>query len=165
MAISTVQQLLDANPAVSDITLSQIFHFISFVSRLKDDILLTQPAHWSATVPPDILPPSVIEFLSDGCDLAQEKVETLWGILKSNIWLDAGAYQDCSAAAFAKHGHVRGLAFCTLFPPQHHCIAADCPRSARGLLMKKSESRNAVVYTLDSGPQPAYSVHLYCPGE
>jgi hypothetical protein len=52
-----------------------------------------------------------------------------------------------------------------LYPPSHSCLKPQCSRTKKGLLLKKAEARQAVLYTLDRGPIPVYSVHLYCEGE
>jgi hypothetical protein len=54
------------------------------------------------------------------------------------------------------------LASRTLYPPQYSCSKPGCPRTKNGLLLKKEEVRQVVLYTLDSGALPAYSIHLSC---
>jgi len=39
-----------------------------------------------------------------------------------------------------------------------------CRRTGRGLALNKAEQRQAVLYTLDKGALPVWSVHLYCEG-
>jgi hypothetical protein len=53
----------------------------------------------------------------------------------------------------------------TLYPPSHLCLKPDCVRMKKGLLLKKAEARQAVLYTLSNGARPAYSLHLYCEGK
>lgn len=59
------------------------------------------------------------------------------------------------------HWHV---ASSTIYPPQHSCLEYECPQSKKGMLLKKAEQQNIVIFTLDKGACPAYAVHLYCEG-
>ena len=47
--------------ASKTLTLTSLFHFVTYAARLKDDILLPQPAHCSPLIAPDLLPTS-LEF-------------------------------------------------------------------------------------------------------
>lgn len=44
------------------------------------------------------------------------------------------------------------------------CLNTDCMRNNKGKMLRKSEQRQAVLFTLDQGVLPAWSVHLYCEG-
>ena len=160
-----LQRELSADPVLlSNLTLHQIFSFITLISRLKDDIILTQPAHMSASTAPAVLPPAIVDFIASCCNLTEGDVDRIWEVLRDTIWHQAHNYrQEDTMAAFTEHGHEHGLTFYTLFPPQHHCTSTDCPRSKRGLLLKKAESRQAVLFTLNDGAIPIYSTHLSCP--
>ncbi|KAF8233503.1 hypothetical protein L208DRAFT_1066856, partial [Tricholoma matsutake] len=50
----------------------------------------------------------------------------------------------------------------TFYPPQHSSIQLGCSCARKGLCMKKTYYWKAVLYTLDCGAVPAYSVSLYC---
>lgn len=50
----------------------------------------------------------------------------------------------------------------SIYPEQRYCLNPDCQRTQKGLSLKKAEQRQAVLYTLDNGPLPVWSVHLYC---
>lgn len=50
----------------------------------------------------------------------------------------------------------------TIYPPFHYCQNPDCERASKGLSLKKEETRRAVLFTLDNGAIPVYSIHLYC---
>jgi len=181
--VEALLQQLQLNPDLFwTLTLGQIFCFISLASCLKDDILLTQPAKLSATNPPDILPPTITGFLGNSCDLPQAYVEQCWDILKDTIWDSAAISCDHLDSAFTQHGHHSGLSMSyhfillklltylwlvashTLYPPQHKCSNVECLQNKKGLLLKKAEQWQAVLYTLNKGLLPAYSVHLYCEG-
>jgi len=53
------------------------------------------------------------------------------------------------------------IAFDTIFPLSHYCMTSGCTRNAR-LMLKKSQSRQVVLFTLDRGAVPVWSTHLYC---
>jgi hypothetical protein len=84
----------------------QIFDFITFASRLKDPILLAQPAGISVDEAPAVLPPSVAAFLGSSCNLTPPAVENCWKILKITVW----EYSESKVeTAFAEHGVKHGL--------------------------------------------------------
>ena len=56
--------------------------------------------------------------------------------------------------------HYLSTAFCTIFPPSHLCMNKSCERF-QWLMLKKSEARQAVLFTMDRGPIPVWSIHLY----
>lgn len=55
------------------------------------------------------------------------------------------------------------LAFHSIYPPSHQCMNTSCKRSQQ-LMLKKAESRKAVLFTVEHGPIPVWSVHLVCEG-
>lgn len=162
-----------------ELSFGQVQQFISLASRLKNDILLTQPSSVMAFNPPDVLPPSVSRFLQNSCAISVDCVVACWNALNLTIWNDAHTLENSLFQDFAAHGHSLGLCVlsaifehsrdlqynisvaCTLYPPQHTCINANCSRSRTGMLLKKEEQRQAVLYTLDKGALPVCSVHLY----
>ena len=52
-------------------------------------------------------------------------------------------------------------AFRMIFPPSHLCMNKSCERFQR-LMLKKSEARRAVLFTINNGPIPVWNLHLYC---
>jgi hypothetical protein len=52
----------------------------------------------------------------------------------------------------------------SIYPLVHFCTMVGCHRTGRGLALNKAEQRQAVLYTLDKGALPVWSVHLYCEG-
>jgi hypothetical protein len=130
------------------------------------------------------LPPTVNGFLGDCCDLSSDSVDRCWDVLKGVVWHGEDVFRDKSDSVFIEYGHHRGLSefscvvYCltpflthinqashTIYPPQHTCTNPGCSRTKKGLLLKKAEARQVVLYTLDKGALPAYSVHLYCEGK
>ncbi|KAF8228308.1 hypothetical protein L208DRAFT_1292379 [Tricholoma matsutake] len=145
-----------------ELSFSQVQQIISLASRLKDDILLTQPSSVLAFDPPDVLPPTVSTFLQNSCGISMACVEACWDTLRTTIWHDAQSLEDSLIHDFLVHGHSLGLFAHTLYPPQHACTNPSCSCSRMGKLLKKEEQRQAVLYTMDKGVLPVHSVHLYC---
>jgi hypothetical protein len=90
-------------------TLNTIVHFVNLASRLKDDILLTQPAFVSPLQPPSTLPPSARQFLSDACGLPPPDIDCCWDTLKGVIWEPLNLPQDRVERDFTNYGHSRGF--------------------------------------------------------
>ncbi|KAG1892818.1 hypothetical protein F4604DRAFT_1913513 [Suillus subluteus] len=68
---------------------------------------------------PDILPPSITNFLSDVVTISPESVDALWDITKDLAWVlptvdEARADEE---TAFRLYGHQRGITSHTLYPP------------------------------------------------
>ena len=97
--------LADQHPELS---FGQVQQFISF-SRLKDDILLTQPSSVLVLHPPDVLPLTVSTFLQNSCGISMACVEACWDTLKTTIWHDAQSLKDGLIHDFSAHGHSLGL--------------------------------------------------------
>ena len=54
---------------------------------MKSSILLPQPLLQSSSkVPPDLLPQSILAFLSSAFGMHEAEVECVWDSLKSQIW-------------------------------------------------------------------------------
>jgi hypothetical protein len=159
------------------------YKFFSTTVRLKDDILLAQPADHRPINPPDILPRAVVILLSRICDISESAVGDYWDRFKEDVWhsSDLQLWDSAVEALFSTYGQDLGfraystptdkvVIMCktassrTLYPPQHICINEACSRSARGLRLQKAESRQAVLYTLSEGALPVWVVHLYCEG-
>ncbi|KAG2117880.1 uncharacterized protein F5147DRAFT_566783 [Suillus discolor] len=61
--------------------------FLRCASLLKDDIIQPQPYTVSITAAPDILPPSITNFLSDVVAISPKAVDALWDIMKDLAWV------------------------------------------------------------------------------
>jgi hypothetical protein len=62
--------------ASKTLTLASLFHFVTYAARLKDDILLPQPAHHSPLIAPDLLPSTtVLNFLASACGFSLATTE------------------------------------------------------------------------------------------
>ena len=186
--MSELEELLNLLRSNADasktLTLTSLVRFVTYAARLKDDILLPQPACHSPLIAPDLLPASILNFLASACRFSLATTEHCWSILKDIIWNsddfapERTNFKACSCV-FLAHGHTFGICenlfiFLSLhptliaavprsiYPVQHNCLNPDCPRNKKGLTLKKAEQRQAILYTLDNGPLPVWSVHLYC---
>ncbi|KAJ7069021.1 hypothetical protein B0H15DRAFT_925883 [Mycena belliarum] len=139
----------------------QLLHFTRVLSLVKNDIILCQPAFISTNEAPSVLPPQVLLFAAESIGISPECASDCWVILKDDIWAlpDPGKLSDDEAELFRMHGWKRGLTSLTLYPPSHNCQNIDCSRT---IPLKKTQSRQVVVYTLGHGVQPAWATHLYC---
>ena len=111
------QLLRDDSDARFTLSLATIFRFVTYAARLKDDILLPQPAHHSHSVAPDLLPSSVLQFLASACQISTNTAENCWNILKETIWNSIdfspeGNNFDACAKEFLTHGHAFGICKC-----------------------------------------------------
>ena len=168
--------------ALNVLTLQNLFHFVIYAACLKNDILLPQPAVHSPLVAPELLPCSVLCFLSSAVDfpskwqrIAGLSWRTLFGIQTTllqgwRIWRPVHGYfllmvthldfvrfhYDVAAPA-----NVPGCTVpCSIYPHQWHCLYTNCQRTEGGLILKKAEQWQVVLYTLNDGP--VWSIHLYC---
>jgi hypothetical protein len=111
MSSLNLQDVVGLSQKYPQLSFGQVQQFISLSSKLKDDILLAQPSSIPAFDPPEILPPTIVTFLQESCNISAACVDTCWNTLKSAIWNDANSLDD-----FAAHtGHSLGLcALCVL---------------------------------------------------
>ena len=149
---------------VPNLSIICLFNFIYIAKRLRDNILLPQPAEEPEHNAPEILPPSVTRLLANSCAIHIKDVDVLWTELRHLIWDKQDFPRHDLAETILKYGHGLGFAPDTLYPPQHLCIQPACPRVSRGLCLKKTYYQKVVLYTLDWGAVPAYAVSLYCEG-
>ena len=126
LSMAELLQLLDLlrsnADALNTITLANLFHFVTYAAHLKDDILLPQPVVYSPLAAPELLPRSVLHFLSSACGFSLETTEHCWSILKDIVWhsndfAPEGTNFEACAWVFLAHGHTFGLCTNSL-----HCI-------------------------------------------
>lgn len=169
------------------VSLNQVLKFIGYITQLKDNILLAQPANFSPIKNRPVLPPTIQTFIANACYLPVELVNQLWVVVASTAWHTDIRFSPTQSpsfmSAYATFGHQVGLsmfclhikicafktartipAFQTIYPMTHHCINSGCARSQR-LMLKKSQSRQVVLFTLSRGAVPAWATHLYCERE
>jgi len=85
--IQRVCGLLAIHPRLGSLTLSQLLTALQLCCCLKRDISLPQPISKSNyDHAPAFLPPTIQEFLSEVLELDIEDVDSLWGIIKDDVW-------------------------------------------------------------------------------
>ncbi|KAJ7939533.1 hypothetical protein B0H13DRAFT_1941214, partial [Mycena leptocephala] len=157
--MSVLARLKD--PVLQALTLTQTLTFIRLLSLLKDDIILAQPYYIPTTEAPLVLPASITAFVAESTGIHIDAITGCWDILKEDIWASPTPEQtnQDDESLFEHHGWSRGITSLSLYPPSHECTNSMCNRVNP---LKKAECRQAVVYTLDKGVRPAWSIHLYC---
>ena len=169
---------------LAPINLVQLLQFVALASRLKDAILLVQPGNFVLGSARPILSPVLQKFLSEACALPVESIVIIWKFLARTVWNMGPIVLPTNGmnlpALYAKFGHSKGIskysfitilnhvhfvssAYHMLFLPDHHCMNTSCKRYQR-LMLKKTESNQAALFTLDHGAVPIISVHLICEG-
>jgi hypothetical protein len=176
-------QALAAHTELKDLTALQLSRAFSLISCLKRDITIPQPLSEAPHCPPTFLPPAIAEFLAEALSVSLQLVQDLWEIVKEEVWVESMKDEPDKddEECFRQFGWKRELstlhsslfaiwqylshykiASMTLYPPEEACTNADC--SQRGKILKKTEFRKVVVYTIAMGACRAYSAHLFCPG-
>ena len=102
-----LQQFRSSPLSFNGLTWEQLVQFTTLASKVKNDIILTQPANVPESEPPDVLPPSVAAFLGDSCMLMPAQVEDCWKVMKGVVWRTAPSIPV--ETIFAEHGHQYGL--------------------------------------------------------
>ncbi|SJL18280.1 uncharacterized protein ARMOST_21865 [Armillaria ostoyae] len=160
-------------PSLSNITLSQVFCFVSTAIHIKDSILLAQDSKFQPNNVPDFLPPGATEFLSSVCSVSQSDAVLLWHAFSDTIWhsedgvfLATLRHPDSYEEMFQKHGLARGFASTkSLWPPFKTCQNSDCQYSLNGRKLHVVEARRVVLYTQNQGVLPSWAMHFTCKGE
>jgi hypothetical protein len=102
-----LQQMKHIPPSSDNLTWEQVVQFVALASKVKNDIILAQPANVPESEPPDVLPPSVTAFLCDSCKLTPAHVEDCWKVMKGVVWRTPPSISI--ETTFAEHGHQYGL--------------------------------------------------------
>ena len=100
--LSNLSQLLVSlgHPPVA---FEQLVKFIAFASRLKNNILLAQPATFDPAS--DTLP---IQFHSEACLISLLSINIIWGVLAQTAWntnLNISPISGGSLSDYEKFGH------------------------------------------------------------
>lgn len=110
--LKQIMRLLEdlAHPGQPVIGFEQIVKFIIYAARLKDDILLAQPASYSPNQSQPILPPTIQEFLSDVSTIPLQSISKFWSVLAHvawnyNMWNSTDSY----LSSYQEFGHIRGI--------------------------------------------------------
>lgn len=110
MVLFELLRQLENMDILRDVTLKHLFNFIHITNKLRNDILLAQPASHPADEPPIALPPSVTLFLSQALDLPCAAVTVLWEVLRTEAW--GGDLVLDHRMIFERYGHPIGLSEC-----------------------------------------------------
>lgn len=104
------QLLAPGQPAVS---LIQLLKFIGYITQLKDDILLAQPANFSPITTRPVLPPTIQAFIANACRLPLELVNQYWVALAPTAWNTDIRFSPTQSlsfmSAYSTFGHQVGL--------------------------------------------------------
>ncbi|KAJ7302926.1 hypothetical protein DFH08DRAFT_640378, partial [Mycena albidolilacea] len=110
---------------------------------------------------PLVLPVSITAFVAESTGIHINTIVGCWDILKEDIWASPTPEQmnQDDKSLFEHHSWSRGITSLSLYPPSHECTNSMCNCVNP---LKKAECQQAVVYTLDKGVRPVWSIHLYC---
>lgn len=86
MVIETILQQLKGHEELRQLSLVTIMAFVSRAASLKRDIMQPQPLSVTYDQPPDVLPLSIVHFLSNSLAIPLTSVQDCWGIFKFDIW-------------------------------------------------------------------------------
>jgi hypothetical protein len=90
-------------------TLPIIMTFVMLTSRLKNEILIVQPANHQPDDPPLVLPPAIVSFLSSACNLSNQLTVDFWDSLKETVWKTAICNTSVIEDLFRVHGKDLGF--------------------------------------------------------
>ena len=111
MCLILALEQLQKHSVLHSLRLDKLLQYSCLVCHLKRDILLPQPIEdTSDSLPPEILPPTIAEFLSCALDIPGHCMQESWDILKYYIW-------DCKTVAltakdyeaFKVFGWIKGI--------------------------------------------------------
>ena len=83
MDIGSMFSALSHHPELIYMSHTTLTRLFLCLSMLKNDILLPQPRIVSVTSAPDVLPPSITEFISTSFVISQDAVGVLWDMSKT----------------------------------------------------------------------------------
>lgn len=93
----------------STLSLSQLCTFLAVTSSLRNDILLCQPSKHPVVQTPPFLPPKIIAFLSDCCEVSPITIQECWAVLGDLVWQKmpgsgVAMSDEALEAVFVRHG-------------------------------------------------------------
>jgi hypothetical protein len=102
---------LQTHPVLKELNLQQLLQFIQLAARVKNDILLCQPFSVSSECAPDVLPPSIVSFLSEATNIPLKHIDSCWEVLKDDVWQFPSVKEVTQEDehAFVNYGWARGL--------------------------------------------------------
>ena len=100
-------------PGQPPILLVQILKFIGYITQLKDNILLAQPANFSPIQSRPVLPPTIQSFIANACSLPIVLVNQLWVAIAPTAWNTDIRFSPTQSpgfmSAYITYGHQAGL--------------------------------------------------------
>jgi hypothetical protein len=104
-------QQLEAHPVLHSLNLEDLNLFIWLAAQLRRDIQLLLPLNQSNPEDlPDILPPTIEEFLCRAIGIPLNCVGHLWDILKEDVWsASPSLFFEDDLELFKEHGWALGL--------------------------------------------------------
>ena len=112
--MDSLSHLLDALSATPELaarlTLAQLYRFVVCCARVKNEICIAQPADVRLDIPPEFLPPSLLEFLAALLEFEVVLVIQCWSVFKTLIWNDdyVAMLQQDPRKEFYEYGIERG---------------------------------------------------------
>jgi hypothetical protein len=112
--LESLLEILKAQPdAFHGLTIGTILRFVTCATRLKDDIMLTQPPEFTGLQAPENLPPSIRLFLAQTCSITDSYANICWSAFKDTIWAEGEQLQSSMEPHFRNHGHALGISMYT----------------------------------------------------
>ena len=111
-SLTIILARLNDYPALLEhLTLSNIHSFVVAAARLKNDIILSQPATVSIACPPGFLPTTIQQTLSGITGIPMWLISQCWMVVRDLVWSDAYTtrLQANLYDVFAEHGIRHGL--------------------------------------------------------
>lgn len=111
-SIEAIAHRLQNYPLLAQgLSLTNLHQFIVFAARLKPDIILAQPSSYVPEVPPEYLPTSIRQALSDLTGLDVSFIPACWTFVKDLAWNDAynADLQLNTQRAFLQRGVAHGF--------------------------------------------------------
>jgi hypothetical protein len=106
--LSTLSRILISS-VQPPLSFEQLVKFVAFASRLKDDILLAQPAAFNLTNHRHpVLSPAVQGFLSDTCSIPLPSINIIWKVVFQTVWntnFNISPAAGGSLSDYEKFGH------------------------------------------------------------
>jgi len=111
MHLTLALEQLQRHSVLHSLKLDKLLQYSRLVCHLKRDILLPQPIDdTSDSLPPEILPPTIAEFLSCALDIPGQCMQESWDILKYCVWdCETVALTAKDYEAFKVFGWIKGI--------------------------------------------------------
>ncbi|KAG9005693.1 hypothetical protein FRB90_010254 [Tulasnella sp. 427] len=159
---TSVEELMQANNVLEDLSVSDVIHFITITSLFKNEIEQhRQSMDQDSSHPPQFLSETMTLVLAQVLETSVAHITRCWAAFKEVVWDDSSMEEIArvNSDLIKSYGIKHQFTEHSLYPPDHTCINPACPRL--GIRLTSAEARKVVLYTMN-GSVPAYSVHLRC---